>query len=152
MEMLQRLFGFDKKVTTVRTEITAGITTFLAMAYILTVNPNQIFYDGSADARWSSLCIATALGAVIGTLLMAMIAKMPLAQASGMGLNSLVGGIIGGGLGYYAYGFEFTVGQAFMMVLISGIIFLALSTIKIAGKSIREMIFDGTRSIQDVLL
>ena len=145
MKKFFNLVGFDaeKKQTTVRTEITAGIVTFLAMAYILTVNPNQIFYDGSADARWSSLFIATALGAVIGTLLMAMIAKMPLAQASGMGLNSLVGGIIGGGLGYYAYGFEFTVGQAFMMVLISGIIFLILSVVTIGGKSFRELVFDG---------
>ncbi len=113
------------------------------MCYILTVNPNQIFYNSVANPAWSSVFIATALGAIIGTLLMAFLAKMPLAQASGMGLNSLLGSIIGGGIGFYAYTFQFTIGQAFMMVLISGIIFLLLSTIKIAGKSIREMIFDG---------
>ncbi len=136
--------GFDKsKGTTVRTEIVAGIVTFLAMCYILTVNPNQIFYASTADPAWSSLFIATALGAIIGTLLMAFLAKMPLAQASGMGLNSMLGSIIGGGVGAYAYTFAFTIGQAFMMVLISGVIFLLLSIIKIGGKSIREMIFDG---------
>lgn len=132
-----------EKKSTIRTEIIAGIVTFLAMCYILTVNPNQIFYNGIANPSWTSLFIATAFGAIIGTLLMAFLAKMPLAQASGMGLNSLVGSIIGGGVGAYFYGFEFTIGQAFLMVLISGIIFCLLSVIRIKGKAIREVIFDG---------
>ena len=145
MSKFGKLLGFDAeaKQTSVRKEIIAGIVTFLAMCYILTVNPNQILYAGTADARWSSLFIATAFGAVIGTLLMAFLAKMPLAQASGMGLNSLVGSIIGGGIGFFAYGFNFTIGQAFMMVLISGIVFLLLSVIKINGKTFRELVFDG---------
>ena len=140
-----KLLGYDPvaKQTNFRTEIIAGIVTFLAMAYILTVNPNSILYAGTADPRWSSLFIATAFGAIIGTLLMAFLAKMPLAQASGMGLNSLVGSIIGGGVGAFAYGFSFSIGQAFMMVLISGIIFLILSAVKIKGKTFRELIFDG---------
>ena len=145
MSKFGKLLGFDAeaKQTSVRKEIIAGIVTFLAMCYILTVNPNQILYAGTADARWSSLFIATAFGAVIGTLLMAFLSKMPLAQASGMGLNSLVGSIIGGGIGFFAYGFNFTIGQAFMMVLISGIVFLLLSVIKIKGKTFRELVFDG---------
>ena len=145
MKKFLKLLGFDpvEKQTSVKTEIIAGIVTFLAMAYILTVNPNSILYAGPADFRWSSLFIATAFGAIIGTLLMAFLAKMPLAQASGMGLNSLVGSIIGGGVGAYAYSFSFSIGQAFMMVLISGLIFLLLSVIKIKGKTFRELIFDG---------
>ncbi len=145
MNKFAKLLGYDPvaKKTNLRTEIIAGIVTFLAMAYILTVNPNQILYAGTADPRWSSLFMATAFGAIIGTLLMAFLAKMPLAQASGMGLNSLVGSIIGGGIGFYAYNFSFSLGQAFMMVLISGIIFLLLSVIRIKGKTFREMIFDG---------
>ncbi len=145
MNKFLKALGFDAeaKKTTVRTEIIAGIVTFLAMAYILTVNPNQILYAGAFDARWPSLFIATAFGAIIGTLLMAFLAKMPLAQASGMGLNSLVGSVIGGGVGAFAYGFDFTIGQAFMMVLISGLLFLLLSVIKIKGKTFRELIFDG---------
>ena len=145
MNKFGKLLGFDPeaKQTSVKTEIVAGVVTFLAMAYILTVNPNQILYAGTADARWSSLFIATAFGAIIGTLLMAFLAKMPLAQASGMGLNSLVGSIIGGGVGAFAYGFTFSIGQAFAMVLISGLIFLLLSVITIKGKSFRELVFDG---------
>ena len=145
MKKFLDLLGFDaeKKQTSVRTEIMAGIVTFLSMAYILTVNPNTILYAGTADSRWSSLFIATAFGAIIGTLLMAFLAKMPLAQASGMGLNALVGSIIGGGVGAFAYGISFSVGQAFAMVLISGIIFLLLSVINIKGKTFRELVFDG---------
>ena len=136
--------GYDpiKKQTNVKTEIIAGIVTFLAMAYILTVNPNQILVSPDLGAYWPSVFIATALGAIIGTLLMAFLAKMPLAQASGMGLNSLLGGLVA----LWAadtYGVRFTLGQAFMMVLISGILFLALTLIKINGKSFRELVFDG---------
>ena len=145
MNKFLKLLGFDpvEKQTSIKTEIIAGIVTFLAMAYILTVNPNQILYAGTADPRGSSLFIATAFGAIIGTLLMAFLAKMPLAQASGMGLNSLVGSIIGGGIGFFAYGFSFSLGQAFAMVLISGVVFLLLSVIRIKGKTFRELVFDG---------
>ncbi len=143
MKKFLKLVGFDAeaKQTTVRTEIVAGIVTFLAMAYILTVNPNQILV-GADQAYWPSVFIATALGAIIGTLLMAFLAKMPLAQASGMGLNSLLGGLVA----IWAadtYGVRFSLGQAFMMVLISGVLFLALTLIKIKGKSFRELVFDG---------
>ena len=139
MKKFLSLLGFDaeKKQTTVKTELVAGVVTFLSMAYILTVNPNQIFGQGSV--YWASAFIATALGAVVGTLLMAFVAKMPLAQASGMGLNSMLGGIIGGWGGYG----KFTPGQAFMLVLISGLIFMLLSVIKVKGKTFRELVFDG---------
>lgn len=106
--------------------------------------------DGNAtfvptdNVLWPSIFMATALGAIVGTLLMAFLAKMPLAQASGMGLNSMVGTIIGGGVGFVStYVFNFTIGQAMAMVLISGIVFLLLSVISINGKSFRELIFDG---------
>lgn len=140
-----RALGFDpvQKQTSVRTEIVAGLVTFLAMAYILIVNPAQILVGmEDAGAYWPSVFIATAIGAVIGTLLMAFLAKMPLAQASGMGLNSMLGGLIA----MWAagtYGVRFTIGQAFAMVLISGLIFLALSLVKIKGQTFRELVFDG---------
>ncbi|MBR4836401.1 MAG: NCS2 family permease [Clostridia bacterium] len=139
MNKLLKLVGYDKsKGTTVKTELVAGVVTFLAMAYILTVNPNQIV--GAGSPYWASVFIATALGAVIGTLLMAFLAKMPLAQASGMGLNSMLGGIIGG---WGGYGAAFTPGQGFMLVLVSGFAFLLLSFIKFNGKTVRELVFDG---------
>ena len=140
---LDKFFGITERGSTIRTEIVAGIVTFLAMCYILTVNPNQFFYAGTADPRWTSVFIATAFGAIIGTLLMAFLAKLPLAQAPGMGLNALVGSIIGGGVGAFAYTFEFSLGNAMLMVLISGVLFLLLSIISINGVSLRQKIFEG---------
>ncbi len=136
---LDNYFGITKEKSTFGTEIVAGIVTFLAMAYILVVNPNAISLFGVNKVPTEQLFLATALGAVIGTLLMAFVAKMPLAQASGMGLNYTVGGLIAGGLA----GAAVTFGNAMLLVLISGIIFLLLSVIKINGVAIREVIFDG---------
>ena len=132
MNRFAKLLGYDPiaKKTSVKTELVAGTVTFFAMAYILTVNPNEIF-GSTANPYWSSAFIATALGAVIGTLLMAFLAKMPLAQASGMGLNSMLGSLIGGWAGYAS---AFTPGQGFFLVLISGLLFLSLSFFKIKGK------------------
>jgi AGZA family xanthine/uracil permease-like MFS transporter len=141
---LDRFFEITKRNSSKKTEIFAGITTFLAMAYILVVNPNNILWGGTADPRWTTVFIATAIGAFIGTLLMALLAKMPLAQAPGMGLNALVGSIIGG-----AMGFAFSYGNAMALVFVSGIIFLLLSIIPCGRKkdgsrmSLREKIFDG---------
>ena len=145
MNKFARLLGYDpvEKQTSVKTEIIAGIVTFLAMAYILTVNPDQLV--GSASGYWASVFMATAIGAIIGTLLIAFLAKMPLAQASGMGLNSIAGGLIGGRAFFDANGdgIAFTVGQVFMLVFISGVVFITLSLIKIKGKTFRELVFDG---------
>lgn len=139
-----KLFGITARGSSVKTEIVAGIVTFLAMCYILTVNPNQFFYAGTADGRWTAVFMATAFGAIIGTLLMAFLAKLPLAQAPGMGLNSLVGTIIGGGVGAFStYVFEFSLANAMAMVLISGVLFLVLSVVSIKGKSLRQYIFEG---------
>ena len=149
-EKLDNFWGISKLGSSFKVEIIAGIATFLAMSYILIVNPNQILYAGSADPRWSSIFIATAFGAVIGTLLMSVYAKMPLAQASGMGLNSALGSVIGGGVGAFAYGFTYSLANALFLVFISGIIFLLVSIIPISknketGKwiTLREKIFDG---------
>ena len=135
---INKMFNNTKNKTTIKTEIFAGIASFLAAAYILTVNPNNILTSGSLDPKWASVFIATALGAAIGTLLMAFYAKMPLIQAPGMGINALVGGIIGGSIGI-----NYTFGNALFLVFISGIVFLLLSYIKVGNVALREKIFDG---------
>lgn len=135
---LDSFFGITQSGSTIGKEIVAGIVTFLAMAYILVVNPQAILSQNETAMASPSIFLATALGAVVGTLLMAFLAKLPLAQASGMGLNYAVGAILGGSLG-----FAVSYGNVMLMVLISGIIFLLLSVIKIKGVAIRELIFDG---------
>lgn len=108
-----------------RTEIIGGITTFFAMAYIIFVNPNMLCIDlgGFSPAipaeYWTSVMIATCLSAAIGTLLTALLANVPFAQAPGMGLNAFFTFSVCLGMGY-------TWNQALSMVLISGIIFLII--------------------------
>lgn len=138
MKKLIEFFKLEENKTKVSTEIFAGLAIFLATAYILTVNPNNILINGSADPRFSSVFIATALGAFIGSLLMAFVAKMPLAQAPGMGINALVGAIVGGSLGI-----SYSLGNVLFLIFISGILFILFSIIKIDNKPIREKVFDG---------
>jgi MFS family permease len=140
MKKLDNFFGIKKSGSSFRTEIVAGIVTFLAMAYILTLNPLLMLNMFNADTYgylYSSVFIATAIGAFIGTLLMAIYAKLPLAQAPGLGLNSMVGGLLGGGL----IGTALSFGNSMLLVLISGVLFLLLSIFKISGVSIREIIY-----------
>ena len=142
---LDNFFEITKRKSSIKIEIFAGLATFLAMAYILTVNPNSILWGGASDPRFASVFIATALGSVAGCLLMAFLAKMPLASAPGMGINSMIGTILGGAMGY-----AFSYGNAMMLIFISGLFFLLLSIIpagndKTTGEkiSIREKIFEG---------
>lgn len=138
-------FKVDKSKSSFKVEVLAGITTFLAMAYILTVNPNNILWNGPNDPNFGGVFIATCIGSFIGTLAMSLMAKMPFAQAPGMGLNAMVGSIIGG-----AMGFSFSYGNAMLLVFVSGIIFFLLSVLpggydkkEDRKVSLREKIFEG---------
>lgn len=116
--MLKKLFGFDPAKTTIRTEILAGVTTFLTMSYILAVNPGMFsLLDGmSAGAVFTS----TALAAIVGTLVMAFWAKLPFGLAPGMGLNAFFVYTVCMGMGY-SWQFALTA------VLIEGLIFIVLT-------------------------
>lgn len=140
-EKINNFFKISANGSSFKVEIVAGLVTFLSMSYILTLNPSLITGDFSQQTPlWASVFIATALGAIVGTVLMALVAKMPLAQAPGLGLNSMVGAMIGSAC---SLGFKVSFSNAMLLVFISGIIFLLLSVIKIHGVSIREKIFDG---------
>lgn len=126
--MLEKLFGFDKNVTRVRTEILAGITTFLTMAYILAVNPNILSATGMDKG---ALFTTTVVASAFATLLMAFYAKLPFGLAPGMGLNA-----------FFAYTVCLTMGYtwqfALTAVLIEGIIFILLTV-----TNLREKIVDA---------
>ena len=88
---MDKFFKISERGSNVRTEIIAGLTTFFAMAYIVVTNPNQVVgftFGGPYDTIWNAVYIASILVAVVGTLLYALYAKLPYAQACGMGLNS----------------------------------------------------------------
>ena len=116
--MLKKLFGFDSTKTTIRTEIVAGITTFLTMSYILAVNPTMF---GELDGMpVGSVFTSTALAAIAGCLAMAFIGKLPFGLAPGMGLNAFFVYTVCMGMGY-SWQFALTA------VLIEGIIFIVLT-------------------------
>lgn len=116
--MLKKLFGFDPAKTTVRTEIVAGITTFLTMSYILAVNPSMF---GQLDGMpGGAVFTSTALAAIIGCLAMAFHGKLPFGLAPGMGLNAFFVYSVCMGMGY-SWQFALTA------VLIEGVIFIILT-------------------------
>lgn len=126
--MFERYFKLSRNGTTIRTEVVAGITTFLTMAYIMFVNPAIL---GDAGMDHGAVFVATCLGSAIGTLVMALYANYPLALAPGMGLNA-----------YFTYGvvkgMHYPWQVALGAVLLSGLLFLVLSLTRI-----REWIADA---------
>jgi AGZA family xanthine/uracil permease-like MFS transporter len=119
---LSKAFGFDAEKHNVRTEIVAGITTFLTMAYILAVNPS--IFSALDGMPGGSVFTSTALAAIIGTLVMALYAKKPFALAPGMGLNA-----------FFVYTVCLTMGYSWQFaltaVLIEGILFIILTLTKV---------------------
>ena len=126
--MLEKFFKLSENGTDVRTEIVAGITTFMTMAYILAVNPNVLSATGMDHG---AVFTATALASLIGTLLMALLANYPFALAPGMGLNAYFAYTVVLGLGY-------TWQVALTAVFVEGIVFIVLSL-----TNVREQIFNA---------
>lgn len=140
---MDKFFKITERGSSIRTEIVAGITTFFAMAYIVLVNPNQVAAEGktgwlaalAGDAQvssdlgriWNAVFIASILVAIIGTLLMAFVAKMPYAQACGMGLNAFFCTTFVSGAFFAGYGVIEGYQSGLVIVFLSGIIFLILS-------------------------
>lgn len=126
--MLEKIFKLRENDTNVKTEVLAGITTFMTMAYILAVNPDILSASGMDK---SAVLIATALAAFVGTLLMALLSNYPFALAPGMGLNA-----------YFAYTVVINMGYswhvALLAVFVEGIIFIILSL-----TNVREAIFNA---------
>jgi len=118
----EKLFGFESAKHNVRTEIIAGITTFLTMAYILAVNPG--IFSALPGMPGGAVFTATALAAIIGTVVMALYAKKPFALAPGMGLNAFFVFTVCLGMGY-------TWQFALTAVLIEGLLFIVLTVTKI---------------------
>ena len=126
--MLEKLFKLRENDTTVKTEVIAGLTTFMTMAYILAVNPSML---NAAGMDTNAALIATALAAFIGTLAMAFLANYPFALASGMGLNAYFAYTVCGSMGYSWQ-------VPLLAVFAEGIVFNALSL-----KNVREAIFNA---------
>lgn len=118
---MEKLFKLKENGTTVSTEVMAGITTFFAMAYIIAVNPNTL---SQAGMEWGAVFLATIISAVVGTLIMGLVANVPYAQAPGMGLNAFFVYTV-------CFQLQFTWQQALSMVFICGLINIFITVTKI---------------------
>ena len=119
--LLERLFKLTEHGTNVRTEVTAGVTTFLTMAYIIFVNPSIL---GDAGMPKDAVFVATCLIAALGTLIMGLYANYPLAMAPGMGLNAYFAYVVVLGMGLkwqVALGAVFISGCLFLIVTVTGL-------------------------------
>ena len=126
--MFEKLFKLKERKTDVKTELMAGLTTFMTMAYILAVNPSIL---SAAGMDSTGVLLATCLASFIGTLCMALMANLPFALSAGMGLNAYFAYTVCGAMGYSWQ-------TALLAVFIEGVIFIVLSVTKV-----REAIFDS---------
>lgn len=126
--MLEKTFKLAANKTTVKTEVMAGITTFMTMAYILAVNPSIL---SAAGMDSTAVLLATALASFIGTACMALMANLPFALSAGMGLNAYLAYTV-----VIGYGYSWQI--ALLAVFVEGLIFIALSL-----TNVREAIFNA---------
>ena len=137
---MESLFKLSKNRTTVRTEILAGLTTFMTMAYIIALNPNLLTNFGAeGQDLWNAVFMATCLSSAVGTFVMAFLANKPFVMAPGMGLNSFFA-VVAGNLAAvsgvtYTQGFQ----AALCIILIEGIVFIILSVLNVREKIVQAI-------------
>ena len=138
--MLEKIFKLKENNTTARTEIIAGLTTFMTMAYIIALNPNLLtgFGKDTMPELWNGVFLATCIASAIGTIVMAFLANKPFAMAPGMGLNSFFAVVVTNIVALTGMTYVASFQTALCIVLVEGIVFLILSVL-----DIREKIVDA---------
>ena len=139
-KMLEKIFKLKENNTTAKTEIIAGLTTFMTMAYIIALNPNLLtgFGKDTMPELWNGVFLATCIASAIGTIVMAFLANKPFAMAPGMGLNSFFAVVVTNIVALTGMTYVASFQAALCIVLIEGIVFLVLSVL-----NIREKIVDA---------
>ena len=139
-KMLEKIFKLKENNTTARTEIIAGLTTFMTMAYIIALNPNLLtgFGKDTMPELWNGVFLATCIASAIGTIVMPFLANKPFAMAPGMGLNSFFAVVVTNIVALTGMTYVASFQSALCIVLIEGIVFLVLSVL-----NIREKIVDA---------
>lgn len=137
--MLEKMFKLKENKTTVRTEIIAGLTTFMTMAYIIALNPNLLTGFGAEGmALWNGVFMATCIASAVGMFVMAFVANKPFAMAPGMGLNSFFAVVVANIVTMTGMTYLESFQAALCIILIEGIVFIILSVF-----NVREQIVDA---------
>ena len=135
---MEKLFKLQQNGTSVRTELVAGLTTFMTMAYIIALNPNLLTNFAVGTPLWNGVFLATCIASAIGTICMAFLANKPFVMAPGMGLNSFFAVVAGNVVAITGMEYTNAFQECLCIILIEGIVFLALSVL-----NIREKIVDA---------
>ena len=138
---MEKLFHLKENNTTVRTEIVAGLTTFMTMAYIIALNPNLLTGFGAQGGSqlWNGVFLATCIASAIGTLVMAFAANKPFAMAPGMGLNSFFAVVVANIVTLTGMSYLQSFQTALCIILIEGIVFIVLSVLKVREKIVEAI-------------
>lgn len=138
---MEKLFKLKENGTTARTEIMAGITTFMTMAYIIALNPNLLtgFGANGGPELWNAVFLATCISSALGTMLMAFLANKPFAMAPGMGLNSFFAVVVANVAAMTGLSYLVSFRAALCIILIEGILFFILSVLNIREKIVEAI-------------
>ena len=137
---MEKFFKLKENGTTVRTEILAGLTTFMTMAYIIALNPNLLTgFGANGQEIWNAVFMATCIASAIGIFCMAFLANKPFAMAPGMGLNSFFAVVVANIAGLTGMTYVASFQAALVIILIEGIIFLILSILNIREKIVEAI-------------
>ena len=137
---MEKFFKLKENGTTVRTEIVAGLTTFMTMAYIIALNPNLLTgFGANGQDLWNAVFMATCLASAIGIFCMAFLANKPFAMAPGMGLNSFFAVVVGNIVGITGMSYTASFQAALCIILIEGIVFFILSVLNIREKIVEAI-------------
>lgn len=133
---MEKLFKLKEHGTTVRTEVVAGLTTFMTMAYIIALNPNLLTGFGAegGPALWNGVFLATCIASAVGMIAMAFLANKPFALAPGMGLNSFFATVVANIVGLTGLTYLESFQAALCIILVEGIVFVILSILNIREK------------------
>ena len=137
--MFEKIFKLSANKTTVKTEIVAGLTTFMTMAYIIALNPNLLTNFDTGSALWNGVFMATCVASAIGMFCMAFLANKPFAMAPGMGLNSFFAVVVGNIVGLTGMTYVASFQAALIIILVEGIVFVVLSIFNIREKIVESI-------------
>lgn len=140
MGFMDKAFQLKKNGTTVRTEVLAGLTTFMTMAYIIALNPNLLTGFGAEGMDlWNGVFLATCIASAIGTLVMGFLANKPFVMAPGMGLNSFFAVVVSNIVAITGFTYLKSFQSALVIIFIEGIVFLVLSILNIREKIVEAI-------------
>ena len=137
--MFEKVFKLSENKTSVKTEVVAGLTTFMTMAYIIALNPNLLTNFDTGSALWNGVFMATCIASAVGMFCMAFMANKPFCMAPGMGLNSFFAVVVGNIVAMTGMTYVASFQAALIIILVEGIVFVIMSIFNVREKIVESI-------------